>query len=119
CGLSLADVDYYIPHQANLRIIESSARRFGLPMDRVFVNIDRYGNTSSASIPVALDEALEQGRIAPGDLVLLVAFGGGLTWGAAVCRWTLDRTGAGARGARNGRPATAARPEPRPGAAGH
>lgn len=91
CGLSFADVDYYIPHQANYRIIESSARRFGLPMERVFVNIDRYGNTSSASIPVALDEAVAQGRIRPGDLVLLVAFGGGLTWGAAVCRWTLDR----------------------------
>ncbi|HEX6988411.1 MAG TPA: beta-ketoacyl-ACP synthase III [Bacillota bacterium] len=119
CGLSLADVDYYIPHQANLRIIESSARRFGLPMDRVFVNIDRYGNTSSASIPVALDEALEQGRIAPGDLVLLVAFGGGLTWGAAVCRWTLGRTGACAQGFRADRRATAAPPAPRPGAAGH
>lgn len=94
CGLSFADVDYYIPHQANYRIIESSARRFGLPMERVFVNIDRYGNTSSASIPVALDEALTEGRIRPGDLVLLVAFGGGLTWGAAVCRWTLDRPAA-------------------------
>lgn len=94
CGLSFADVDYYIPHQANYRIIESSARRFGLPMERVFVNIDRYGNTSSASIPVALDEALTEGRIRSGDLVLLVAFGGGLTWGAAVCRWTLDRPAA-------------------------
>jgi len=91
CGLGFADVDYYIPHQANYRIIEASARRFGLPMERVYVNIDRYGNTSAASIPVALDEAVDQGRIRPGDLVLLVAFGGGLTWGAAVCRWTLDR----------------------------
>lgn len=91
CNLSLGDVDFYVPHQANYRIIESSARRFGLPMDRVYVNIDRYGNMSSASIPVALDEALNEGRINPGDIVLLVAFGGGLTWGAAAIRWTLQR----------------------------
>jgi 3-oxoacyl-[acyl-carrier-protein] synthase-3 len=88
CGMDFEDVDLYVPHQANYRIIESSARRFGLPMDKVMVNIDRYGNTSSASIPVALDEANAEGRINSGDIVLLVAFGGGLTWGSAVVRWT-------------------------------
>jgi 3-oxoacyl-[acyl-carrier-protein] synthase-3 len=93
CGLSFADVDLYVPHQANYRIIEASAERFGLPMERVFVNIDRYGNTSAASIPVALDEACSQGRLRRGDTVLLVAFGSGLTWGAAVLRWTLERDG--------------------------
>lgn len=87
CGMTLEDVDYYVPHQANYRIIEASARWFGLPMDRVYVNIDRYGNTSAASVPVALHEAASLGRIKPGDVVLLVAFGGGLTWGAAVVRW--------------------------------
>lgn len=91
CQLSFDDVDYYVPHQANYRIIEASARRFGIPMERVLVTIDRYGNTSSASIPVALDEAVSEGKIKPGDLVLLVAFGGGLTWGAAAMTWTLER----------------------------
>ncbi|MBX6351350.1 MAG: ketoacyl-ACP synthase III, partial [Clostridia bacterium] len=86
-GLTFADVDLYVPHQANLRIIEASARRFGLPMERVWVNIDRYGNTSAASIPIALWEAERAGRLRRGDVVLLVAFGGGLTWGAAVVRW--------------------------------
>ena len=90
-GLGLDDVDVYVPHQANYRIIESSARRFELPLEKVVVNIDRYGNTSAASIPVALDEALSAGRIRAGDTVLLVAFGGGLTWGAAVLRWVYDR----------------------------
>ena len=93
-GLTFEDVDLYIPHQANYRIIESSARRFDLPLDRVVVNIDRYGNTSAASIPVALDEALSSGRVRAGQTVLLVAFGGGLTWGAAVVRWGYDRAGA-------------------------
>ncbi|WP_371731888.1 beta-ketoacyl-ACP synthase III [Thermaerobacter sp. PB12/4term] len=93
-GLRFEDVDLYIPHQANYRIIESSARRFDLPLDRVVVNIDRYGNTSAASIPVALDEALSAGRVRAGQTVLLVAFGGGLTWGAAVVRWGYDRPAA-------------------------
>lgn len=92
CNLTFNDVDYYIPHQANYRIIEASARRFGLPMERVLVNIDRYGNTSAASIPMALDEAVSEGKIKPGDIVLLVAFGGGLTWGAAAIQWTLERS---------------------------
>ncbi|MDR7518651.1 MAG: beta-ketoacyl-ACP synthase III [Armatimonadota bacterium] len=87
-GLSLHDVDCFIPHQANIRIIEAAAERLGQPMDNFFVNVDRYGNTSSASVPVALYEAVEQGRIRPGDTVVFVAFGGGLTWGAAAIRWT-------------------------------
>ncbi|MBE3590278.1 MAG: ketoacyl-ACP synthase III [Firmicutes bacterium] len=90
-GLTFADVDLYVPHQANVRIIEASAKRFGLPMEKVWVNIDRYGNTSSASIPIALYEAHQAGRLHPGDVVLLVAFGGGLTWGAAVLRWGAGR----------------------------
>lgn len=88
CGLTLADVDFCVPHQANYRIIEALARRFDLSMERIMVNIDRYGNTSSASIPIALAEARSQGRFSKGDLILLVAFGGGLTWGATVLRWT-------------------------------
>ena len=87
-GVSVEDVDCFIPHQANIRIIEAAAKRLGQPMDRFFVNVERYGNTSSASVPVALYEAVEQGRIRSGDLVIFVAFGGGLTWGAAAMRWT-------------------------------
>ena len=87
-GLTAADVQLLVPHQANYRIIEAAARRFGFPMDRVWVNIDRFGNTSSASIPIGLSEAVSAGRLGHGDVVLTVAFGGGLTWGAAVLRWT-------------------------------
>ena len=87
-GLSTQDVDLFIPHQANIRIIEKAAERMGLPMDKVFVNLDRYGNTSAASIPLALDEAVKEGRIKKGDLVVLVGFGAGLTWGANVIRWS-------------------------------
>ncbi|MGQ0570458.1 MAG: beta-ketoacyl-ACP synthase III [Armatimonadota bacterium] len=87
-GLSVDEIDCFIPHQANIRIIEAAAERLGQPMDRFFVNVERYGNTSSASVPVALYEALEQGRIRPGHLVVFVAFGAGLTWGAAAMRWT-------------------------------
>ena len=86
-GFSAKDVDLFIPHQANLRIIEAAAKRVGLPMDRVFVNIDRYGNTGAASVYVALAEAVTAGRLHPGDLVLMAAFGGGFTWGAALVRW--------------------------------
>jgi 3-oxoacyl-[acyl-carrier-protein] synthase III len=86
-GLSARDVDLFIPHQANLRIIEAAAKRVGLPMERVFVNIDRYGNTGAASIYVAMAEAAAAGRLRRGDLVLLAAFGGGFTWGAALIRW--------------------------------
>lgn len=81
------DVDLFIPHQANIRIMKQVAERLEIPLDRVYVNIDRYGNTSSASIPVALDEANRTGRLKRGDLVLLDAFGGGFTWGAVMLRW--------------------------------
>ncbi len=85
-GMSLADVDLLIPHQANLRIIEVVARQLGAPMDKVFVNIEKYGNTSAASIPIAWCEAIEQGRCQPGDTICLVGFGAGLTWASAVVR---------------------------------
>jgi 3-oxoacyl-[acyl-carrier-protein] synthase-3 len=85
-GVSADDLKLIVPHQSNLRIIESAAKKAGVPMERVLVNIDRYGNTSSASVAVALHEARTQGRIEPGDLVLLVAFGAGLTWGSLLLR---------------------------------
>jgi 3-oxoacyl-[acyl-carrier-protein] synthase-3 len=86
-GLTAADLDLFVPHQANLRIIEAAARRIALPMERVFVNIDRYGNTGAASVYVALEEASSSGRLRRGDLVLVAAFGGGFAWGAALLRW--------------------------------
>ena len=86
-GFAVADVDLFIPHQANLRIIEAAAKRLGLPKEKVFLNLDRYGNTGAASIYVALEEAVTAGRVKAGDLVLLAAFGGGVTWGAALYRW--------------------------------
>jgi 3-oxoacyl-[acyl-carrier-protein] synthase-3 len=86
-GLSLHDVDFLIPHQANLRIMAAAARRLDVPMDRVVVAVDHYGNTSNASIPIALDEAMQDGRVGPGTTAVLVAFGGGATWGAAVVRF--------------------------------
>ncbi len=86
-GLQPEDISLIVPHQANIRIIEAIAKRLGRSMDQVYVNIDKYGNTSSASIPLALDEAARQGRIAEGDTVLMVAFGGGLIWGSAVVKW--------------------------------
>lgn len=86
-GLGPDDVDVLVPHQANLRIIDSACKRLGIDQDKVLVNLDRYGNMSAASIPVALSEASAQGKIKPGDNVLLVGFGGGLTWGAAVIQW--------------------------------
>ncbi|GAB4230152.1 MAG: ketoacyl-ACP synthase III [Deltaproteobacteria bacterium] len=85
-GVSVDEVKLFIPHQANLRIIQVVGKRLGIPPERVFVNLDRYGNTSSASIPIALSEAKAQGRFAPGDLVLVTAFGGGLTWASALMR---------------------------------
>jgi 3-oxoacyl-[acyl-carrier-protein] synthase-3 len=86
--LSVSDLDMVIPHQANLRIIDAVRERLGLPADRMYVNIDRLGNTSSASIPIALDELVRAGRIRPGDHVGFSAFGGGATWGGSVMRWT-------------------------------
>ena len=87
CNLTAQDVDLVIPHQANLRIIDAVAKRAGAPMDRVFVNVQRYGNMSSATVPVALVEALEEGRIKPNSLLLMPAFGAGLTWCAHLVRW--------------------------------
>ncbi|GAA0861128.1 beta-ketoacyl-ACP synthase III [Paraclostridium tenue] len=88
-NLDIQDIDYLIPHQANIRIIEASAKRLKLNMDKVYVNLDRYGNMSAASIPVALDEAYREGKIKKGDNIVLVGFGGGLTWGASVIRWSI------------------------------
>lgn len=85
--LKIDDIDLFIPHQANMRIIESAAKHLKLPMDKVFVNLDRYGNTSCASIPIAVCEAIEEERIKPGDHLVLVSFGAGLTWAAAVVQW--------------------------------
>ncbi len=86
-GVSADDIDLMIPHQANLRIIEATAKHANMPMSKVMVNLDRFGNTSSASIPLALDQAVAEGRVGPGSLLLLVAFGAGFTWGSAVVRW--------------------------------
>ena len=86
-GVPLEDVNLIVPHQANLRIINAVADRLGLPPEKVFTNIEQYGNTSAASVPIALDEALEQKRIRDNDLIMLCACGGGLTWGANILRW--------------------------------
>jgi 3-oxoacyl-[acyl-carrier-protein] synthase-3 len=85
-GLSVDDLAYVVPHQSNLRIIESAAEKMGLSMDKIAVNIDRYGNTSAASIPMALEEAWRAGRVKTGDWVLMAGFGAGLTWGSALVR---------------------------------
>ena len=86
-GLTFGDIDLLVPHQANLRIIDTAAKRLELPRDRVWVNVDRYGNTSSASVPICLVEAVDAGAIQDGMNVVVVAFGGGLTWAAGVLRW--------------------------------
>lgn len=86
-GLGLGDVDLLIPHQANLRIITALAKSLEVPMEKVFTNVQRYGNTSSASIPIALSEAVDAGLIQPGMVILMAAFGAGLTWGSTVLRW--------------------------------
>ena len=86
-GITADAVDLLVPHQANLRIIEATAKHAGVPMSKVMVNVDRFGNTSSASIPLALEQAMAEGRVGPGSVVLLVAFGAGFTWGSAVIRW--------------------------------
>ena len=88
-GWNALDIDLFIPHQANLRIIEAVRERLALPADKVYVNIDRYGNTSSASIPIGLDECVRSGRLRPGDKLGVAAFGGGATWGASAMTWTL------------------------------
>ena len=86
-GLRVEDLDLYVPHQANVRILKAVIERLGLPIEKVMLNVDRYGNTSAASIPIALDEAIREGRIKDGSLVMLGAFGAGLTWASAVIRW--------------------------------
>jgi 3-oxoacyl-[acyl-carrier-protein] synthase-3 len=86
-NLKMEDINLFILHQSNYRIIEATMERLGVPMEKIFYNIDKYGNTSSASIPIALDEAKREGRLKSGDLVLLAAFGGGLTWSSSIIRW--------------------------------
>jgi 3-oxoacyl-[acyl-carrier-protein] synthase III len=90
CEVTIDDVDLYIPHQANVRIIEHATRKLGVPSERVVINVDRYGNTSSGSIPLALADALADGRLRPGQLVLMTGMGAGLTWGSALMRWTME-----------------------------
>ena len=85
-GLTIDDIDLLIPHQANIRIIEAVGERIGINPEKVYVNVDKYGNTSAATTIVALDEALASGRVKPGDLVLLVTFGAGLTWGSTLIK---------------------------------
>ncbi|MFC6592449.1 beta-ketoacyl-ACP synthase III [Deinococcus lacus] len=103
-GLTPADVDWIIPHQANIRIIEAAAERLGVEMERFVVNLDRYGNTSAATVPLALDEAVQDGRIKDGDQVLIVAFGGGLSWAACTLRWWGGGRSFGAGAAAGGQP---------------
>jgi 3-oxoacyl-[acyl-carrier-protein] synthase III len=88
-GMTVADVDLFVPHQANLRIIEHAARRLKIPAEKIVSNVDRYGNTSAASIPICLDEAYRSGRMQPGAVVLMVGFGGGLSWGSCVMEWSI------------------------------
>jgi 3-oxoacyl-[acyl-carrier-protein] synthase-3 len=94
CGKTMDDVDVYVPHQANVRIIDHAARKLGIPEEKVVVNVDRFGNTSSGSIPLALADAADDGRLKPGRLVLMTGMGAGLTWGSALIEWTHDTTGA-------------------------
>ena len=89
CGVSVDDVDVYVPHQANVRIMDHAAQKLGIPRERMVVNVDRYGNTSSGSIPLALAEAQRDGRLKKGDLVLMTGMGAGLTWGSGLMEWTL------------------------------
>ena len=93
CDVSMADVDVYVPHQANVRIIDHATKKLGVPEQRVVVNVDRYGNTSSGSIPLALADAVADGRLAEGKVVLMTGMGAGLTWGSALMRWTANGAG--------------------------
>jgi 3-oxoacyl-[acyl-carrier-protein] synthase-3 len=90
CGASIDDVDVYVPHQANVRIIDHATKKLGIPSERVVINVDRYGNTSSGSIPLALADAQADGRLRAGSLVLMTGMGAGLTWGSALMRWTKE-----------------------------
>jgi 3-oxoacyl-[acyl-carrier-protein] synthase-3 len=96
CERTVEDVDVYVPHQANVRIIDHAARKLGFPQEKTIVNVNRYGNTSSGSIPLALADAADDGRLEPGKLVLLTGMGAGLTWGSALIEWTHQTTGAAA-----------------------
>jgi 3-oxoacyl-[acyl-carrier-protein] synthase-3 len=87
CGLTKEDIDYLIPHQANIRIIDASVKRLKISNDKVYINLERYGNMSSASVAIAIDETSRKGILKDGDTVVLVGFGGGLTWGSAVLKW--------------------------------
>ena len=93
CGKTVEDVDVYVPHQANIRIIDHAAKKLGFPEEKVVVNVDRYGNTSSGSIPLALADAADDGRLEPGKLVLMTGMGAGLTWGSALIEWTHETNG--------------------------
>ena len=95
CDLTVDDVDVYVPHQANVRIIDHAVNKLGFPEEKVVVNVDRYGNTSSGSIPLALADAVASGLLRPGSLVLMTGMGAGLTWGSALMRWTDSTNGAG------------------------
>ena len=87
CHMSIEDLDWFVPHQANLRIIEAVGERLKIPKEKVLINVDRFGNTSTATIPTVLDEAVQQGKIKEGQTILLDAFGAGLTYGAMLLRW--------------------------------
>jgi 3-oxoacyl-[acyl-carrier-protein] synthase III len=93
CGVAIEDVDVYVPHQANVRIIQHAVEKLGIPPERVVINVDRYGNTSSGSIPLALADAVAEGRVRAGDLVLMTGMGAGLTWGSGLLEWTEERAG--------------------------
>jgi 3-oxoacyl-[acyl-carrier-protein] synthase III len=90
CGVTIDDVDVYVPHQANMRIIDHATKKLGVPSEKVVINVDRFGNTSSGSIPLALADAAQDGRLKPGKLVLMTGMGAGLTWGSALIRWTKE-----------------------------
>jgi 3-oxoacyl-[acyl-carrier-protein] synthase-3 len=90
CGRTVDEVDVYVPHQANVRIMDHAAKKLGIPREKMVVNVDRYGNTSSGSIPLALADAADDGRLKPGELVLMTGMGAGLTWGSALIEWTND-----------------------------
>jgi len=86
-GLTVGDVKLVVPHQVNMRILVAAAERLGLPLEKMYCNIERYGNTSAASVPIALDEAVRTGAVERGDVLVFVAFGGGLSWASCVVRW--------------------------------
>jgi 3-oxoacyl-[acyl-carrier-protein] synthase-3 len=95
CGKTIDDVDVYVPHQANVRIIDHAVRKLGVAREKVVVNVERYGNTSSGSIPLALADARTDGRLRGGELVLMTGMGAGLTWGSALIEWAYERNGDG------------------------